>query len=60
MIQKVPNRPVLIDLPALSSSDGVKESHKDFYQKVGSGQEGEDSSSAHLQQGLQMTSSLIS
>ena len=60
MIQKVPNRPVLIDLPALSSSESVKESHKDFYQKVDGAYEDEDSSSGRLQQGLQLTSSLIS
>lgn len=60
MIQKVPNRPVLIDLPALSSSESVKESHKDFYQKVGGGHEGEDSSSGRPQQGLNITSALIS
>jgi len=27
----VPTKPTLIDLPALASSDKVKESHKDFY-----------------------------
>ena len=37
MVQKVPTKPILIDLPALSSSETVKESHKDFYQdkKIG-------------------------
>jgi len=31
VIQKVPTKPVMIDLPALASSEKVKQSHKDFY-----------------------------
>jgi hypothetical protein len=31
VIQRVPTEPVLIDLPALASSERVKQSHKDFY-----------------------------
>ena len=33
VIQKVPTKPVMIDLPTLASSEQVKESHKDFYLK---------------------------
>lgn len=31
MLEKVPTKPVEIDLPSLSSTDIQKESHKDFY-----------------------------
>jgi len=60
MIQKVPIKPVLIDLPALSSSESVKESHKDFYHKLDDDHKDEEPSSGRVQQGLQLTSSLIS
>lgn len=33
IIQKVPTKPTLIDLPSLSNVDEVKESHKDFYKE---------------------------
>lgn len=33
VIQKVPSKPVEIDLPVMASSEIVKESHKDFYAK---------------------------
>lgn len=33
IIQKVPTKPVYIDLPTLSDSESVKQSHKDFYLK---------------------------
>jgi hypothetical protein len=31
VLEKVPTKPVEIDLPSLSSTDIQKESHKDFY-----------------------------
>lgn len=36
VVEKVPTQPVMIDLPMLSTSQAVKQSHKDFY-KSGKG-----------------------
>ena len=39
VIQKVPTKPVMIDLPAIADSQTVKASHKDFYARHGDTQE---------------------